>query len=72
MRLRYFYSLRGIILWLRKELCGNGFGNMLKIPKKNIQGMIKTTYFYFSILQFFNQPFSFLFSNYLQPVNTSK
>ena len=36
-----------------KELCGNGFGNTLKIPKKNIQGMIKTTYFYFSILQLF-------------------
>ena len=59
MHLCYFYSLRGIILWLRKKLCENGFGNTLKIPQKNIQGMIKTTYFYFSILQLFKSAIFF-------------
>ena len=55
--LRYFHSFHGILLWLQKELRRSGTESMLKITKKNIQGMIKTILFLFlfPILQLFNR-----------------
>ena len=54
MHLPYFYLLRGI-LRLRKELTGSGLKKMLKITKKNMQG-IKTISFSF---------FAFYFTTFL-------
>ena len=59
-----FYSLRGIILQLQKELSESGFENMFKITKKSMQGMLKTisfSMFYFPFYNFLNLPFFFAF-----------
>ena len=63
MHQRYFYSLRGIILQLQKEVIGSGLENTFQITKKNIRDMMETISFsiLFSTLQLFLNPLFFAF-----------
>ena len=55
---------------IRVGICVSQVGKVLH--KENMQGMIKTISFSFSILQLFNRPFFSLFSNNLQAAKTLK
>lgn len=60
MHLHYFYSLRGIIIIMATQrTTWEHIRKHVKNPKKNIRGMIKITYFYFSILQLFQSSIFF-------------
>ena len=52
IHLCYFYSLRGIILRLQKELSDSGFENMFKITKRTCRACLKQFIFLFPFLNF--------------------
>ena len=57
MHQRYFYSLRGIILRLQKEVIGSGLENTFKNQEKEHSGHDENNFFFYSIFYFIQQLF---------------
>ena len=65
MHQRYFYSLRGIILRLQKEVFGSGLENTFKNHEKEHSGHDENNFFFYSIF-YFTTFFNPLFFPFLQ------
>ena len=52
MHQHYFYSLRGIILRLQKEVIGSGLENTFKNQEKEHSGHDENNFFFYSIFYF--------------------
>ena len=75
MHQRYFYSLRCIILRLKKEVIGSRLENMFQNHEKELSGHDENNFFflfYFLLYTFFFNPLFSLFSSNLQPAKTSE
>ena len=57
MHQRYFYSLRGIILRLQKEVIGSALENTFKNQEKEHSGHDENNFFFYSIFYFIQQLF---------------